>query len=176
MNCRMEVKVMSSRHKGLILVLAVVSLSVLGAGRSGSNEAKNKLVAERVFSDIWGQGKVELIPQLFAPDYHDNYPGTTEPGPYGQEFLKQSVLGWRKGAPDLHFQFVDVLAKGDRVLVHWRAAGTQSGEMYGMPGSGKAVSLPGMTLFRFAKGRVAEEWTVFDRADLMRQIGALPAR
>lgn len=167
---------MCSRRHLLASLLVLFSFSALAANRPGQNETKNKAVAERLFSEVWGKAEVDLIPQLFAPDYHDNYPGTTEPGPYGQEFLKQSVLGWRKGAPDLHFQFVDVLSEGDRVLVHWRAMGTQSGEMYGIPPSGKALSLPGMTIFRFKNGRIAEEWTVFDRADLMRQIGALPSR
>jgi hypothetical protein len=78
-NCFKELKTMCSRRHLLAASLVLLSFSAVAANRAGQNETKNKAVAERAFSEIWGNGDVDLIPQLFARDYHDNYPGTTDP-------------------------------------------------------------------------------------------------
>jgi len=40
----------------------------------------------------------------------------------------------------------------------------------GMPGTGAKADVTGMTFFRFADGRIVEEWSLIDMATLMRQI------
>jgi predicted ester cyclase len=56
------------------------------------------------------------------------------------------------------------------VAVHWSATGTNSVAAAGMPGEGAAASVQGMTFFRFAAGRIIEEWSLIDMAGLMKQL------
>jgi predicted ester cyclase len=40
-----------------------------------------------------------------------------------------------------------------------------------MPGKGARIGIEGMTFFRFSSGRIVEEWTVIDVAELRKQLG-----
>ena len=46
--------------------------------------------------------------------------------------------------------------------------------MMGMPASGNKIEIMGISLFRIADGKVAEEWEGFDTLKMMQQIGAIP--
>lgn len=50
--------------------------------------------------------------------------------------------------------------------------GTHVGEFMGVPATGTAISLPGITILRFAGDRVTERWS---QADMLVQLGAVPA-
>jgi len=54
-----------------------------------------------------------------------------------------------------------------------RDAGTQTGPFFGMPPTGKRVTVSANILMRVADGKVHELVGVFDEAGLLRQLGAL---
>ena len=68
-----------------------------------------------------------------------------------------------------------IVAEGDLVSVRWTARGTNTGSGNGIPATGKKVQTTGITMFRFANGAIAEEWTAGNQLGLMRQLGLLPA-
>ncbi|MEJ7741770.1 MAG: ester cyclase [Nocardioidaceae bacterium] len=45
---------------------------------------------------------------------------------------------------------------------------------FGIPATGKSVSLDGTTLVRMANGKIAEERDFFDNLDFMQQLGLMP--
>jgi len=55
------------------------------------------------------------------------------------------------------------------------AEGTQQGELLGIPPTGKHLRFGGMSIFRLAEGKIAEQWEEWDKLDLMRQLGAMPS-
>jgi predicted ester cyclase len=67
-----------------------------------------------------------------------------------------------------------LIADGDFVVVRWTATGTNSGEGNGLPATGRRIRSTGMTIYRFVDGRIAEEWSAFDRLGAYRQLGLLP--
>lgn len=69
----------------------------------------------------------------------------------------------------------DFVSEGDRLVVRYTFRGTHQGELMGVPPSGADVTMAGMTLLRFAGGRIAERWQAADLFGLMTQIGAIPA-
>lgn len=68
-----------------------------------------------------------------------------------------------------------MFADGDKVAVRFTLRGTQTGPFFGIPPSGKAVSVCANVLMRVQDGRVHRLLGVFDEAGLLRQIGVLPA-
>ena len=52
--------------------------------------------------------------------------------------------------------------------------GTHAGELFGVPPTGKEVTVSAMAIFRIVEGKVAEVWVKPDLKSLMQQIGALP--
>jgi predicted ester cyclase len=52
---------------------------------------------------------------------------------------------------------------------------THTGDFFGIPPTGKRVSIDGIHILRIADGRVAEHWGNNDDLGLMRQLGVIPA-
>ena len=77
--------------------------------------------------------------------------------------------------PDLHTWSEGMVAEGDEVAVRWMAEGTQQGELLGIPPTGKQARFSGMSIFRLAEGKIAEQWEEWDKLDLMRQLGVMPS-
>lgn len=59
----------------------------------------------------------------------------------------------------------------DSVIVEFDLLGTNLGEFYGLPPTGKAFRVPVIAVFRFAGDRVVNERIYFDSASLVTQIG-----
>ena len=148
----------------------VVGCVVASCAFVHATDTHNEMIAKEVFTRVFAAGETGLVDQLYTPNYHDNYPGTDAPGPYGREFVKAAAKGWKAAFPDLAITFNNVVSDGDKVVVHWTATGTQKGPLGDVPASGRRASIPGITIFRFENGKIAEEWTVFDRANLMHQL------
>jgi predicted ester cyclase len=52
--------------------------------------------------------------------------------------------------------------------------GTQRGDLFGLPATGKRVDVLQINIERFAHCRIREHWRVTDELSLMRQLGAVP--
>ena len=66
------------------------------------------------------------------------------------------------------------MADEDKVLNCWTAYATHSGDLMGIPATGKNVSFNGMSVGRIEDGKVVEEWTLMDMFSLMQQLGMIP--
>ena len=136
----------------------------------------NKTVAKRFFQEVFSQGNMKVIDELFAANHTNIGPGAMPGLPNGPEGMKQFVSYYRKAFPDTHFTIDEQIAEGDRVVTRWTAQGTQTGEMPmpGIPVTGKPVTVMGVTVNRFANGKIVESWGVFDQLGMMQQMGVIP--
>jgi steroid delta-isomerase-like uncharacterized protein len=135
---------------------------------------QNKAVVRRVLDEVWNQGKLALIDELFASDYRRHgVPSGTPAGPAGE---RQHRATFRAAFPDLVITAEDMIAEGDRVAVRYTWRGTYEGTWPDVPGAGQAVTMSGIAIHRVADGRVTDLWVVGDELGLLRQLGALPTR
>jgi predicted ester cyclase len=65
------------------------------------------------------------------------------------------------------------MAEGDRVSVLATAHGKHVGEFFGIPGTGKDLSVPLADFFRVEGGKVNEHWGVMDSGALLMQMGVV---
>ncbi len=98
----------------------------------------NKLLADRVWEEVWHQGLLNRIDDLFTPDFVRHDPGGREM--YGTEQDRQFISSFRAAFPDVHFTVEDQIAEGDKVVVRYRFQGTHLGAFQGMPPTGKQVA------------------------------------
>ena len=70
--------------------------------------------------------------------------------------------------------FHDVLESGDSVTVLFVLTGPHAGPFMGVPATGRAIALPGLTILRFAGAVVTERWSCADMLGLLIQLGAIP--
>ena len=134
---------------------------------------ENKNVTRRFLKEVFEGGNLELVDELFAPDYvlHDPFVPEEVRGPEG---IKQFVSMYRNAFPDAHITIEDLLAEGDKVVVRWTARGTHQGELMGVPPSGNRVEISGIAIYRVSGGKIEETWSSYDALGIMQQIGAVP--
>ncbi len=122
--------------------------------------------ARRFVADVWNARREESAYELVSPECPGLGGGT---GP-------EATLAWhrdrRSAFPDLRYKVVDLVAAGDRVAVHWRAAGTQAGPFGPVPPTGQVVSYSGATFLRFdGAGRIVDVWSCNELFQLLQQLG-----
>lgn len=66
----------------------------------------------------------------------------------------------------------DIIAKGDRVWAVWTMRATHTGQLFGIPATGRPVEVLEAGVWRLQDGLVAEAWFFGDELALLRQIGA----
>ena len=117
----------------------------------------NKLTARRVFLEIFNQGKYDVADEIYAPEFVNH--GLTTDANLAQD--QAAVHGWRDAAPDLVMTVLNEIAEGDFVTVLWTGTGTNTGTGNGCSATGKRMMMRGITIWRFAAGKIQEEWSEF---------------
>jgi steroid delta-isomerase-like uncharacterized protein len=135
---------------------------------------ENKSVSRRVAEEIFNGGNLDLADELYAPDYVLHDPMLLE-DLYGPEGLKQYAAMTLGAFPDARVTVEDQVAEGDKVVSRWTATGTHTGDLMGIPPTGRRIEVSGITINRFSGGKIAEDWYQSDDLGMMRQIGVIPS-
>ncbi|HLT19177.1 MAG TPA: ester cyclase [Thermomicrobiales bacterium] len=135
---------------------------------------QNKALVRRAVERIWNDADYAVLDQFVSEDFHihGGAPGTEI---HGREGTAQYFAALRSAFPDLRFSIDDQIAEGDRVVTRWSASGTHLGNFFGIPPSGKRVTIEGTDIDRIANGLVVECWPRVDELWLLQQLGAIPA-
>ncbi len=136
-----------------------------GSNRVSAEE--NKRVAKEFFERIWNQGDESAIDQFIPLNAAGNDPDFGS----GREGFKAQWRKWREAFPDLHFECIDFVAEGDKVLTRWTLTGTHQGEFLGAPATGNKIKIEGMSLDRIENGLVAEGFDGWDNYGFRKQLG-----
>jgi predicted ester cyclase len=115
--------------------------------------------ARAALEEVCARGDLARARDLYAADFIDHV-NTLEF--HGQHGIAESVALYRAVFGDLQIRVDDQVSDGDRVVSRWTLRGTHRG---------RPVTLPGITISRFADGKIAEDWTVCDNAALLQQLG-----
>ena len=68
----------------------------------------------------------------------------------------------------------DMVAEGDTVAIRFTYTGTHLGESFGIPPTGKSVTMDECLFFRFENGMETDEWIYSDSLALFQQLGVSP--
>ena len=126
----------------------------------------------REFVDAMNSKDVSVIGGPIHPNFveHNPAPGQAE-GPQGVKDLMQSFFA---AFPDLKITVNQLVAEADLVVGAVTTEGTQTGEFFGIPASGKKISISEMHMFRIADQKAVEHWGVGDSLAMMQQLGVVP--
>jgi predicted ester cyclase len=80
---------------------------------------------------------------------------------------------YRSAFPDAHVTYEELIPSGDTVVGRWSATGTHTGQLPGVPPTGKPISISGITIYRIRKGRIAESWEQLDLLGMWEQLGVV---
>jgi steroid delta-isomerase-like uncharacterized protein len=137
-----------------------------------ANAEENTAIVLRHWEEVVSKGNLEVIDEIFAPDFvvHE-----TDQDIRGPEGVRQFIFMLRAAFPDLYVTIEDVIAQEDKVVQRWTGRGTHQGELMGIPPTGNQISVAGITISRFDGGKVAEEWEVYDMMGMLQQLDAIPS-
>ena len=138
-----------------------------------SSAQENKAVSRRVAEEIFNGGNLDLADELYAPDYVLHDPSLPE-NLHGPEGLKQYAAMNLGAFPDVRVSVEDQIAEGEMVVTRWTATGLGTGELLGIPPTGRRIEISGITINRFSGGRIAEDWYQSDDLGMMQQLGVIP--
>jgi steroid delta-isomerase-like uncharacterized protein len=132
------------------------------------------VIARRFFDEIFSEGKLDLVDELFAAEYvgHPSEHEETTRGPQG---VREYVGALRGGVSDLTVAVDDQFVEDDKVVTRWTARGTHDGELMGIAPTGRTAAITGITIQRIHDGKVVEGWTNWDLMGLLQQLGVAPA-
>jgi len=134
---------------------------------------QNKTAVRRLFDELWNKGNLKVADELIAPNYMDHDPSSPDFGK-GPESEKKRVTHYRTAFQDLRLSIEDILAEGETVVARWTCRGVHKGELNGIAPTGKQFAITGVTILRFANGKIVEGFVNWDALGLMRQLGVVP--
>jgi steroid delta-isomerase-like uncharacterized protein len=114
-----------------------------------------------------------LAAELVSPDAVFHVPGRAEPVHGPQGYLE--VIGMMRGGfPDIRWTLEETVIEGDVIAARFTMRGTHRGAFFGMPPTGKTISVQALNIYRLSTGKIVSEVGQPDLLGLMQQIGGLP--
>jgi steroid delta-isomerase-like uncharacterized protein len=109
-------------------------------------ESNKSLV--RKWIAAWMAKDLAALDALFAPDY------TVNEKVVGVEGVRQGVNFLHSILADISAEANDIVAEGDKVVLRWTVRGKHTGEMPGVPATGKVVELQGINIYQVVDGKI----------------------
>jgi len=115
-----------------------------------------------------------MADELIATNAVFHVPGRPEPmrGPAGYLAI---IAMMREGFPDVKWILDEMVAEDDKVAARFTMRGTHQGTFFGVPPTGKKITVQAMNFYRLANGKFVEERGQPDMLGLLQQIGAVPS-
>jgi predicted ester cyclase len=163
---------MSCRVIAAVIVLSITSLGCratpVEAPRTSMQSAaideveRNKAVVRRWVEEAHNKRNLSVVDEIYTADYRGHMSGDL----FDLEQGRKMEQTFQADFPTHSVSIDDLFGERDRVVSRWTLSAAHK--------SGKHVVLRGMTISRFANGKIAEEWMSMDNLSLMRQLGAQP--
>jgi len=160
------------------LIALLISITLILAACSSPKREKTDPVEANIkmYTHTWDQiinrGKLNLFNDSnFTKDVVMH----TNPDIRGIAKAREYYANYLDEFSKITFTIKDVFGQGDKLVKHWNFSGVHTGVFFGIPATGKTVSIDGVTLVRMSNGKIAEERDFFDNLDFMAQLGLMPA-
>lgn len=136
-----------------------------------SSEANKNLVRSWMSEVLTGHD-IQAIDKYFAPGcvHHDLEMGDAQ----GIDAEKQLTSAFVAGFPDLAFTLDVILGEGELVSGLATITGTHTGNLMGVPPSGKRFEAKIMAIFRIVDGKIVEHWSHTNVMSQLGRLGILP--
>ena len=123
-----------------------------------------------LFVEMVNSHDPDLVDRFVARDYVNHNDFVAD----GREANRQFWTAFFTGLPDVKVTMEDLIVAGDRVVGRFVYRGTHTGDLLGIPASGKPVEMRSIDIWRVQSGMFVEHWDELNLMQVFQQIGALP--
>jgi steroid delta-isomerase-like uncharacterized protein len=134
------------------------------AGMSVQREAFDGAIA------AWNAGDLDRYVELYD-DGIRLHGYSAEPMTKGE--VRRFYRDLWKSLSDIDLQIHEVVEDDNTLACRFTMRGTHTGELAGVPATGKVIEQGGMTILRFDGSQVVERWSVADMLSVLVQLGAV---
>jgi predicted ester cyclase len=132
----------------------------------------NVAVVRRFFDEAASQQKLEVLDQIFAPEFDNHGFKDSMKGPEG---IKNVLNEMRNAFPDMNVVVEECLPAGDNsVVTRGYLEGTHQKPYMGIEPRGEHVQIPFIDMWRFENGKATEYWVQMDMFGLQEQAKTAP--
>ena len=134
--------------------------------------AENVKNYETTWDQIINEGKIDLIDQKM---FDKEVTLVTKPeNVVGINAFKEYYKNFLTGFSEIKFTVIDAYGQDDRIVKHWRFEGRHTGVFFGIPATGKVVTIEGVTLVKMKNCKILQEQDFMDNLEFMNQLGIIP--
>lgn len=134
---------------------------------------RNKRLVREITDVIWNRRGIDRIPEYYSPDFVGDY------RPYalreGHEGIRAMVEGAWTAFPDYHEEIHELLAEGDRVVIHLVISGTQRGQWGPLAPTGRRARFEEIVILQIRDEKVLRQRGIVDNLSALRQLGVVPS-
>ena len=114
------------------------------------------------YSDAMLAGDEQAVFEHWSPDFVSHVTERVVPELVGTDVRGHEVHWWnavRSAFPDFTFDVDLLIEKDDLVVSNWTVRGTHTGaDFYGVPATGRPVTINGTAILRIRDGKIVEHW------------------
>jgi steroid delta-isomerase-like uncharacterized protein len=123
--------------------------------------------------NVASRGDVKAIQEQILTEDYQSCSGYLPGECWGRDTSIKVVANFANTIPDMKFDIKEMLVAGDRVIVRGEVTGTPSGELFGVPHSGKSFRMMAIDIQTIKDGRIAK---TFHMENWLSAIGQLRAK
>jgi steroid delta-isomerase-like uncharacterized protein len=123
--------------------------------------------------NVASRGDVKAIQEQILTEDYESCAGYLPGECWGRETSIKVVSNFANSIPDMTFDIKEVLVAGDRVIVRGEVTGTPSGDLFGVPHSGKSFRIMAVDIQTVRDGKIAR---TFHMENWLSAIGQLRAK
>lgn len=168
---RLTIMGISAAGAGAIAAVAARQVAARMAPVQGDNNAVQHMQQHDDHLSNQATGNIQQLHN----DYHEE--AIVEDSMHATPFVGRQAILTRKRAgftamPNLKITVTNRVVHGDQLTVEWVASGTHTSDYPGLPASGRAFSIPGVTVVVRREGKIVRESLYYDMAEVHRQLGS----
>jgi predicted ester cyclase len=170
---------------GMVVTAAAVTGGLATAGSNATaqraprhhgqptNVAANKNVVRAFLKDVLAEHHGDHAARYFTPDaqFHAGTVGTIT----GNTNIGGALSGIVTAVPDLHPALQDMFGQGNEVVVRLVVTGTQTGNLLGIPPSGRPLRWDAVDVYQLKDGKISQEWAAEDLTAILNDTGTYKA-
>jgi len=139
---------------------------------SDTTMTDQKQIVQESEHEAWNEGNVDAYDEVYSTEYVLH-------SPLGDQELadvKETIEAVRAGNADFEFAIMDVVGEGNKVVLRYTMAGTNTGpSLLTEEPTGKSWEASGISIYRFEDGTIIEQWDNFDYLSVLQQLGQIPS-
>ena len=130
---------------------------------------QNKAIVRRIYTDVNDDQRYDVLDEICRPDViiHDPIAGEQR----GIEAYRGLFAFFRQAFGEQRTDLHQYVAEGDYVALLHTHNDKHTGSFMGAPPTNAWIAVPGVELFRFEDGKIAEFWRFDADATLLAQVG-----